>query len=135
MKVTHSVAVALALSVATGVASAQFVKGNEAVKVLHGGAKKVETPPLPSATLAAPCAAADPACTPSGWRMVETSDGLRECTEIYARPGTCRAPTYGTEKRPRLWIVKSKGQWLQCQFPDLSSKCVSTNALPFSAVQ
>jgi hypothetical protein len=29
-------------------ASAQFVKGNEAVKVMPDGTKKVETPPLPA---------------------------------------------------------------------------------------
>ena len=116
-------------------AMAQFVKGNEAVRLLPDGTKKVETPPLPAATLAAPCAAEKPACTASGWRMVETADGLRECTEIYARPGTCRPSTYGTEKRPRLWIVKMRGQWMQCQLPDLNSKCVSTKALPYSAIQ
>ena len=67
--------------------------------------------------------------------MVETDAGLMECTEIYARPGTCRASRYGSEKRSRLWIVKTKGQWLQCQYPDLASKCVSTKALPYAAVQ
>lgn len=135
MKLARSMVVAAVLALAVGVAAAQFVKGNEAVKVLRDGAKMVETPPLPSGTLGAPCVAENPACTASGWRMVETRDGLRECTEIYARPGTCRISTYGTEKRPRLWIVKSKGQWLQCQLPDLNSKCVSTKELPFSAVQ
>ncbi|MEY4752267.1 MAG: hypothetical protein RIQ60_4481 [Pseudomonadota bacterium] len=125
----------VALALAATTASAQFVKGNEAVKVMPDGTKKVETPPLPSTTLGAPCAADNPACTASGWRMVETTDGLRECTEIYARPGTCRPSTYGTEKRPRLWIVKTRGQWMQCQFPDISSKCVSTKALPYSAIQ
>lgn len=116
-------------------ANAQFVKGNEAVKVLSDGSKRVETPPLPAGTLGPPCAASNPACTASGWRMVETGDGIRECTEIYARPGTCRPSTFGTEKRPRLWIVKARGQWMQCQLPDLGSKCVSTKALPYSAVQ
>lgn len=125
----------VALAIAATTASAQFVKGNEAVKVMPDGTKKVETPPLPSTTLGAPCAAEKPACTASGWRMVETPDGLRECTEIYARPGTCRASTFGTEKRPRLWIVKTRGQWMQCQLPDIGSKCVSTKALPYSAIQ
>ena len=132
--VRHLLALA-ALALAAASASAQFVKGNEAVKVMPDGSKKVETPPLPSATLAAPCAAENPACTSSGWRMVETESGLRECTEIYARPGTCRPSTFGTEKRPRLWIVKTRGQWMQCQFPDIASKCVSTKALPHSAIQ
>ena len=67
--------------------------------------------------------------------MVETSEGLMECTELYARAGTCRTSRYGSEKRSRLWIVKNKGQWMQCQYPDLASKCVSTKALPFDAVQ
>lgn len=128
------IAIVVAAALPAG-AMAQFVKGNEAVRVLPDGTKKIETPPLPGGTLAAPCAAEKPACTPSGWRMVETADGLRECTEIYARPGTCRPSTYGTEKRPRLWIVKMRGQWMQCQLPDLNSKCVSTKALPYSAIQ
>lgn len=134
MKLVRWVVVCAGLAVA-GTAQAQFVKGNEAVKVMADGARHVETPPLPRATLAAPCPAVREVCTGSGWRMVETTEGLSECTEIYARPGTCRTSTYGTEKRSRLWIVKSGGQWLQCQFPDLKSKCVSTKALPYGAVQ
>jgi hypothetical protein len=135
MRVVQSILVCAALVVGSSTALAQFVKGNEAVKVMPDGSRKVETPPLPAATLAAPCAAENPACTASGWRMVETSEGLRECTEIYARPTTCRPSSFGTEKRPRLWIVKTKGQWMQCQLPDIGSKCVSTKALPYSAIQ
>lgn len=124
-------AVSLAVS-----AQAQFVNGNEAVTVKADGSRAVETPPLPSATLAPPCKATNVACTASGWRMVETNDGLQECTEIYARPGTCRASTFGSEKRPRLWIIKLKGQWVQCPRPEAGSACVSTKALPpVTAVQ
>ncbi|MFG6417193.1 hypothetical protein ACG02S_25180 [Roseateles sp. DC23W] len=126
---------AVMLSLAAGSASAQFVKGNEAVSVMPDGTKKVETPPLPTASLGTPCPAERPSCTPSGWLMVETTEGLRECTEYYARPGTCRASTFGTEKRPRLWIVKLKGVWMQCQHPDITSKCVSTKALPHAVMQ
>lgn len=135
MTFARSLIVASLLALAFGTAAAQFVKGNEAVKVMPDGTKKVETPPLPSATLGSPCAADNPACTASGWRMLETPEGLRECTEIYARPGTCRPSTFGTEKRPRLWIVKVRGQWMQCQLPDIGSKCVSTKALPHIAIQ
>ena len=135
MKAVRRLLAIVALALASASSMAQFVKGNEAVKVMPDGTKKVETPPLPPATLAAPCSADKPACTASGWRMVETGEGLRECTEIYARPGTCRSSTYGTEKRPRLWIVKMRGQWMQCQLPDIGSKCVSTKALPYSAIQ
>lgn len=135
MKLVQTLVMGAAI-VATSTASvAQFVKGNEAVKVMADGSRKVETPPTAGALLAKPCPAATDGCTGSGWRMVETVDGLRECTEIYVRPGTCRASTYGSEKRSRLWIVKTKSQWMQCQYPSLESKCVSTKALPYSAVQ
>jgi hypothetical protein len=135
MIAVHHQLVVVALALASTSSMAQFVKGNEAVRVMPDGTRKVETPPLPAGTLAAPCLAENPACTASGWRMVETPDGLRECTEIYTRPGTCRTSTYGAEKRSRLWIVKSQGQWMQCQLPAVGSKCVSTKALPYSAVQ
>lgn len=115
--------------------NAQYVKGNEAVRLLPNGTKQVDTPPAPANVLAKPCPAAQAGCAGSGWSMVETLDGLSECTEIYARPGTCRASTFGKEKRSRVWIVKRRSEWLQCQYPDLARKCVSTKALPFSAVQ
>lgn len=123
-------------------AAAQFVKGNEAVTATADGSRKVETPPLPAtgpARNSKPCAA-DAGCHAGPWHMVETIVGLQECTEAYARPGTCRASSYGTTKRSRLWVVKSKGAWLQCQYPDLGSKCVNMFArppanLPFDAVQ
>jgi hypothetical protein len=126
---------AAVIAMTSTVALAQFVKGNEAVRVLPDGSRKVETPPVSSASLSPPCAAEKPGCAGSGWRMVETAEGLRECTEIYARPTTCRTSTYGSEKRSRLWIVKTGGQWMQCQRPDLGSKCVTTKSLPFSEVQ
>lgn len=135
MKLIQTVFVGVVATALCGAAMAQYVKGNEAVRVLADGTKKVDTPPIPSAGLPAPCPAEKSGCAGSGWRMVETASGLQECTEIYARPGTCRTSTYGTEKRSRLWIVKSGGQWLQCQRPDIGSKCVSTKALPFSEVQ
>jgi hypothetical protein len=129
------VVAAIAAALFCTAAPAQFVKGNEAVRVLADGSRRVETPPLPSGSLAKPCPAEKAGCAGGGWLMVETAAGMLECTEIYARPGTCRASTYGAQKRSRLWIVKSGSQWLQCQYPDISSKCVSTKSLPISAVQ
>ncbi len=134
MKLVHLVAIC-ALFILSTTASAQFVKGNEAVKVMPDGSKKVETPPAPTKTLAPACPATRAGCSGGVWSMVETEDGLQECTEIYARPTTCKSSTYGTEKRSRLWIVKTRTGWMQCQYPDLASKCTSTKALPYSAVQ
>jgi hypothetical protein len=142
MKVVQLIVVFAALVVGSSTALAQFVKGNEAVKVTADGKKQVETPPLPTtgpARSTKPCAAAEK-CHGGAWLMVETNDGLVECTEAYARPGACRTSTYGTTKLLRLWVVKSGGTWLQCQLPDVASKCVNMFArppanLPYPAAQ
>ena len=142
MKVVQLIVVFAALVVGSSTASAQFVKGNEAVKVMADGPKKVETAPLPATgpiRNTKPCLA-NAGCHAGSWHMVETADGLMECTEAYARPGTCRPSTYGSNKISRLWVVKTGGNWLQCQYPDLGSKCVNMFArppanLPFDAVQ
>ena len=125
----------IALLAFAGSASAQFVKGNQAVKVMPDGTKKVETPSTAGALLTKACPAGDPACTGGGWKMVETAAGLMECTEVYARPGTCRASTYGAEKRSRVWVVKTGAEWKHCTLPDLSKGCVSIKSLPSPAVQ
>ena len=135
MNVARIFAVAVLCASFAGSAPAQFVKGNEAVKVLPDGTKKVETPPTTGALLTKPCLAANPACTGGGWKMVETDAGLMECTEVYARPGTCRASTYGAEKRSRVWVVKHGSSWKHCSFPDLSKGCVNITSLPAPAVQ
>lgn len=134
MKVVHLFGVCASLCLASTMTLAQFVKGNEAVKLMADGSKQVETPPLPSG-LGPPCPAGRAGCAAGGWKMLETHGGLEECTEFYARPGTCRASTYGAEKRTRVWVVKMKSQWMQCQFPNLDSKCVSTKSLPVDAIQ
>ena len=125
----------IAFALALSPASAQFVKGNEAVRVMADGTQMVEVPPLPPVALGSPCPAAKPGCAGGGWKMLESDSGLVECTEVFARPTTCRPSTYGVEKRSRAWIVKVKGQWVQCAQPDISGKCVSLKSLPVSAVQ
>ena len=139
MKTVQSLIACAVLAGASTASLAQFVKGNEAVKAMPDGSKRVETPPLPSASLGKPCAAAQ-RCHGGAWLMVETGDGLVECTEAYARPESCRGSTLGTTKLLRLWVVKSGSNWLQCQLPDLGSKCVNMFArppsnLPYPAVQ
>jgi hypothetical protein len=135
MSAVRHLVVLAALALASTAATAQFVKGNEAVKVMPDGTKKVETPPTAGALLGKPCPAANPACSGGGWKMVETRDGLMECTEVYARPTTCRPSTYGAEKRARVWVVRTGSEWKHCQYPDLSKGCVSIKALPSPAVQ
>jgi len=142
MKVVHSLILCASLAATSTASVAQFVKGNEAVKVMADGSRRVETPPVPAtgpASKSRPCAA-NAGCHAGSWHMVETNEGIKECTEPFARPTTCRTSTYGTQKLARLWIVKKGTTWLWCQYPDLGSKCVNMNArppsnLPYDAVQ
>ena len=141
MKNAKQLVALTSLAFAVGAASAQFVKGNEAVKG-SGAATQIVTPPLPNAgsrSALTPCAASA-GCHPGPWYMVETAEGLRECTEPFARPTTCRASSYGIQRLSRLWIVKKGESWLWCQYPDMARKCVDMNArpplnLPVSEVQ
>ena len=125
----------IAFVLMSGAASAQFVKGNEAVKVMPDGTRRVETPSTSGALLAKPCPATDPGCSGGGWKMVETPVGLMECTEVYARPSTCRASTYGSEKRSRVWVVKIGAEWKHCPYPDSRRGCTSIKSLPNPVVQ
>jgi hypothetical protein len=116
---------------------AQYVKGNEAVQKTKTGTT-ISKPPIP-ASVGKVCDATAK-CYAGAWRMVETDAGLQECTEPFARQGSCRASTYGTQKLPRVWVVKRGEEWQQCQFPDLGSKCTPIFArppanLPADAVQ
>ena len=136
MKVLVTTAV-LSIALLSLNARAQYVKGNEAVKATASG-KSVETPPSPSAV--GKVCLANAKCHAGAWRMVETSTGLQECTEPWARAGSCRASTYGSQKVSRVWVVKRNNEWAQCQYPDLASKCTPVFArppanLPFDAVQ
>jgi hypothetical protein len=140
MRTVHRLCTTVALALASASSIAQFVKGNEAVKVMPDGTKKVETPPSSSAASKTKPCAANAGCHPGPWHMVETADGLQECTEPFARPTTCRDSTYGSQKLSRLWIAKRGSTWLWCQYPDLGKKCVDMKArpplnLPVSAVQ
>lgn len=135
MTAARQALVAATLTVMACAASAQFVKGNEAVKVRPDGSRQVETPPVAGALLGKPCPATTPGCAGGGWKMVETPAGLMECTEVYARPGTCRPSTFGSEKRARVWVVKAGSEWKHCPHPDLANACVSIRSLPTPVVQ
>lgn len=129
MKLTTTIVLALAGLAASAPAPAQYVKGNEAVRQDAGG-RQVETPPvLPAVSRTKPCFA-NANCNPGLWHMVETPEGLRECTEPTARPGTCRPSSYGSRKLSRLWVAKRGTTWLWCQYPDLGSRCVDMHARP-----
>ncbi|MEF7616924.1 hypothetical protein V4F39_23620 [Aquincola sp. MAHUQ-54] len=140
MRFARSMVVAAGLVVVAGAASAQVVEGNEAVRVMPDGTRKVETPPSSAAASKAKPCAANVGCHAGPWHMVEAAGGLRECTEPFARPTTCRESTYGSQQLSRVWVAKRGATWLWCQYPDLKKKCVDMNVrpplnLPVSAVQ
>ena len=95
MKAVRHLLALVALALAATTASAQFVKGNEAVKVMPDGSKRVETAPLPPTgpiRSTKPCNA-DAGCNAGPWHMVETNDGLVECTAAASGDiGTAFAP-------------------------------------------
>lgn len=127
----------LATLTAASAASGQQVPGNEAVRVTDSG-RTVTLPAVPAKP--PPLCRADAGCHAGAWRMVETESGLLECTEPWARDGSCRRSTYGAQKLRRVWVVLHRGTWLQCQFPDLGSRCAPMLArppanLPTDAVQ
>ena len=74
--------------------------------MMADGTKKIELPPTAGALLSKPCPATQAGCAGAGWKMLETDAGLVECTELYARPNTCRKSTYGEQKLSRVWILK-----------------------------
>jgi hypothetical protein len=120
-------------------ASAQFAKANEAVSETAAGSV-VTMPPTPASRSGFKVCAPSANCHAGSWRMVETASGLMECTEPWARPGSCRPSTYGAQKLARVWVVKRDGVWMQCQYPDLASRCTPMFVrppanLPFDAIQ
>lgn len=119
--------IAVVLLACAGAVQAQFVPGNEAVRRAPNGTK-VETPPAP--TSASRVCAASAACHAGAWRMVETPAGLLECTEPWARPGSCRPSSLGVTPLRRVWVVKVGSVWQQCQRPSLDSHCAPLYAKP-----
>jgi hypothetical protein len=63
------------LAVASTTSFAQFVKGNEAVKLMSDGSKQVETPPTTGALLAKPCPAVQPGCSVARAGNLRTARG------------------------------------------------------------
>lgn len=134
MKIHQGIAMVTALASTVALHAAPFVDGNEAVRSIQGR-QIVGVPPTTGVLLAPPCAATNAGCSGGAWKMVETPAGLMECTEFFARPGTCRPSSYGVRQLARVWIAKSKGQWLQCSRPSLSARCVGLKDLPVAEVQ
>ena len=74
MKLAQLIVVAILTAAGSPAALAQFVKGNEAVKVMPDGSKKVETPPTAGDRPGqeARFCATRAGCWAGGWHMVET---------------------------------------------------------------
>ena len=121
-------------ALATGAALAF---NNEAVKVLPDGTKNVELPPGPKHKgFRNIKRTTDP--WPAGGRLpsfvIETDKGLIECTVRWI-DDSCREYTPGRDKRPRAWVVKHKGAWVNCPRRNSEAGCTPYHSLPTHELQ
>lgn len=103
-----------------------YAEGNEAVSKDSAGRRKVELPPMPVGGSGKPqrlTADPMPVATSPFVYMLETNDGLTECTHPYVRDGECQPSSIGTKKRSRIWMVKRNGKWWLCGGPARSAEC------------
>ena len=103
--------------------------GNEAVQIVNGK-RVVEAPPLTATAqryvkgggkLPPPAAAGEVF-------MIESPEGLVECSGTYLSGTGCVPSTLGKTKRPRFWTVKLNGAWLNCDSRAASRKCEPASA-------
>ena len=103
--------------------------GNEAVQIVNGK-RVVEAPPLTAtaqryvkggAKLPPPSAAGEVF-------MIESPEGLVECSGTYLSGTGCVPSTLGKTKRPRFWTVKLNGVWVHCDSRAPSRKCEPASA-------
>lgn len=103
--------------------------GNEAVRVVNGK-RVVEAPPLTATAqryvkgggkLPPPSAAGEV-------YMIESPEGLVECSGTYLSSTSCIPSTLGKTKRPRFWTVKLSGAWVHCDSRASSRKCEPASA-------
>lgn len=103
--------------------------GNEAVQIVNGK-RVVEAPPLTATAqryvkgggkLPPPSAAGEVF-------MIESPEGLVECSGTYLSSTGCVPSTLGKTKRPRFWVVKLNGAWLNCDSRAQSRKCEPASA-------
>jgi hypothetical protein len=69
--------------------------------------------------------------TPSIWYMIEGPNGLLECGGLSISPKVCRAPTLGTYKWIRHWVVKKDGEWVLCAGGKKPYRCAPRNQVVF----
>jgi hypothetical protein len=103
--------------------------GNEAVS-FHGGARKVDLPPL-SAAASAFQSKGGKGTKPFGQSevyMIEVSSGLVECSLPYFSEAACAPSSLGQVKRPRFWTVKLGGSWQHCSSRSQGRRCEPASA-------
>ena len=99
---------------------------NEAVHKVQGSPAEVELPPGSNQHVSRVVPIRDSTVLRY---MIQTNDGLVECSGRVYRIGEC-APA-GSIKRPapRQWIVKRHGTWWRCASPSANAKCAGINEL------
>lgn len=103
-------------------AAGPTVAYNEAVRIV-GGKRVVELPPLNPYSPKQFVPPAGSHVLRNHAYMVETPNGLLQCTvPFYAKAG-CEPSTYGSVRQRRTWVVLHKGEWKGCIGLDAPKQC------------
>ncbi len=105
---------------------------NEAVRLVNGK-RVVQLPPLNPYNPKQYVAPASSYVMRVQAFMIETQEGLVQCTVPFFAKVGCEPSTFGQVKRSRTWIVLRAGRWDACIGIDKPTKCREIYPKPGSA--
>lgn len=118
----HAAPAADSGSAAPQAAAGPTVAYNEAVRVV-AGKRVVQLPPLNPYNPKQYVAPASSYVMRVQAFMIETQDGLVQCTVPFFAKEGCEPSTFGQLKRSRTWIVLREREWQACIGIDKPKKC------------
>ena len=117
-------AVLLLVSLAAISAERYLPEGNEIFYIDKEGVKRIMLPPpLIDRTGKRVVPKAKPLDKAVYLYMIQTFDGLIECSEPAIEQGACRPSSIGNYVSYRTWVVRRSGKWLHCDGPSRQAKC------------
>ena len=116
--------VLLLLSLAAISAERYLPEANEIFTTDKDGVKRIMLPPVPvDRNGKRVVAKAKPLAAAVYLYMIQTFDGLVECSEPAIEQGACRPSSIGSYVSYRTWVVRRSGKWLHCDGPGRQAKC------------
>ena len=117
-------AVLLLVSLAAISAERYLPEANEIFTTDKDGVKRIMLPPVPvDRNGKRVVAKAKPLAAAVYLYMIQTFDGLIECSEPAIEQGACRPSSIGNYVSYRTWVVRRSGKWLHCAGPAKDAKC------------